>query len=93
MILNLFFIVMFSWWLTNNTIIQNIISKLPIIRLVFTCCKCTSGVVAFIYLIYVASGCYNLDSIIQILGLTACSSFTGMLIQFVYDLIPIRLKF
>jgi len=82
---------MFSWWLSNNTIIQNIISKIPIIRLIFSCCKCTSGVIAALYLIYTTTG-YDLDSTIQIIGLTACSSFAGMLIQFIYDIIPIKLN-
>ena len=91
MILNLFYLIMFSWWLTNNTIIQNIISKIPIIRLIFSCCKCTSGVIAALYLIYTTTE-FNLDSTIQIIGLTACCSFAGMLIQFIYDVIPIKLN-
>ena len=90
MMINLIWIIFFSWWLTNNEYIRNIISKIPFFRLVFLCIKCSTWFLGLIYMLF--PGCI-FSYILILVGKVSFFSFLSVKIQDLYnDWSKIKLK-
>lgn len=72
------------WWFVNNHIIQFQIEKIPVVRLFFACGKCLSFITVLVYCLLIK------DSILSSIGQAAIASYLAFLIQYLYDIIPIR---
>jgi hypothetical protein len=82
MMWNLIWVIFFSWWLTNNEYSRKIISKIPFVRLVFLCIKCSTWFLGLFYILFPE----NIISLLLIIvGKVSFFSFLSVKIQQLYD--------